>query len=137
MNRLFPFVGSNPTRGMDVCVRLFCVCAVLCACSGLATGCSPVQGVLPIVYRITKLKKRPGPNTGPQSHVHDTDVLSAVSVVQHQMQCAVTYVAYRQMCTETASPFVSTDSVTDSLEMSASRVGAGIRYQAGTRGFSP
>jgi hypothetical protein len=23
-------VGSNPTWGMDVCVRLFCVCAVLC-----------------------------------------------------------------------------------------------------------
>jgi hypothetical protein len=23
-------VGSNPARGMDVCVRLFCVCAVLC-----------------------------------------------------------------------------------------------------------
>jgi hypothetical protein len=21
-------MGSNPTRGMDVCVRLFCVCAV-------------------------------------------------------------------------------------------------------------
>jgi hypothetical protein len=23
-------MGSNPTRGMDVCVRLFCVCVVLC-----------------------------------------------------------------------------------------------------------
>jgi hypothetical protein len=23
-------VGSNPTRGMDLCVRLFCVCVVLC-----------------------------------------------------------------------------------------------------------
>jgi hypothetical protein len=31
-------VDSNPTLGMDVCVRLFCVCAVLCAGSGLATG---------------------------------------------------------------------------------------------------
>jgi hypothetical protein len=30
--------GSNPTRSMDVRVRLFCVCAVLCAGSGLATG---------------------------------------------------------------------------------------------------
>jgi hypothetical protein len=29
-------VGSNPTRGMDVCVRLFCVCVVLCVGSGLA-----------------------------------------------------------------------------------------------------
>jgi hypothetical protein len=31
-------VGSNPTRGMDFCVRLFCVCVVLCVSSGLATG---------------------------------------------------------------------------------------------------
>jgi hypothetical protein len=23
-------MGSNPTRGMDICVRLFCVCVVLC-----------------------------------------------------------------------------------------------------------
>jgi hypothetical protein len=31
-------VGSNPTRSMDVYVHLFCVCAILCAGSGLATG---------------------------------------------------------------------------------------------------
>jgi hypothetical protein len=31
-------MGSNPTQGMDVCVRLFCVCAVLCVGSGLATA---------------------------------------------------------------------------------------------------
>jgi hypothetical protein len=30
--------GSNPTRGIDVCVRLFCVCVVLCVGSGFATG---------------------------------------------------------------------------------------------------
>jgi hypothetical protein len=24
-------MGSNPTRGMDVCLRLFCVCVVLCS----------------------------------------------------------------------------------------------------------
>jgi hypothetical protein len=57
-------VGSNPTQGMDVCVRLFCVCVVLCIGSGLATGWSPVQGVLPTVYRIKKLKKLPRPNKG-------------------------------------------------------------------------
>jgi hypothetical protein len=34
-------MGSNPTRDMDVCVRLFCVCAVLCVGSGLATGLIP------------------------------------------------------------------------------------------------
>jgi hypothetical protein len=52
-------VGSNPTRGMDVCVRLFCVCVVLCVGSGLATGWSPVQGVLQTVYRTKRVKKRP------------------------------------------------------------------------------
>jgi hypothetical protein len=31
-------VDSNPTGGMDVYVRLFCVCVVLCVDSGLATG---------------------------------------------------------------------------------------------------
>jgi hypothetical protein len=50
-------VGSHPTRGMDVCVRLFCVCVVLCICSGLEMGRSPVQGVLPIAYYTSKLKR--------------------------------------------------------------------------------
>jgi hypothetical protein len=54
-------VGSNPTRGMDVCVRLFYVCVVLCTGSGLATGWSPIQGVLPTVCRINKLKNGQGP----------------------------------------------------------------------------
>jgi hypothetical protein len=40
-------VGSNPIQGMDDCVRLFCVCVVLCLGSGLATGWSLVQGALP------------------------------------------------------------------------------------------
>jgi hypothetical protein len=31
-------VGSKPTQGMDVCVRLSCVCVVLRGESGLATG---------------------------------------------------------------------------------------------------
>jgi hypothetical protein len=53
-------VGSNPTRGMDVYVLLLCVCVVLCVGSGLATGWSPVQWVLPILYRIKKLKNRQG-----------------------------------------------------------------------------
>jgi hypothetical protein len=30
-------VGSNPTRGMDDYMRLFCVCVLLCVGSGLAT----------------------------------------------------------------------------------------------------
>jgi hypothetical protein len=31
-------VGSNPTQVMNVCVRLFRVCVVLCVASGLETG---------------------------------------------------------------------------------------------------
>jgi hypothetical protein len=42
-------VGSNPTQGIDVCVRLFCSYALFCTGSGLAMGWSPVQGVLPTV----------------------------------------------------------------------------------------
>jgi hypothetical protein len=49
-------VGSNPTQGMDVCLCLFCVCVVLYVVSGLATGWSLVQGVVPAVCRIKKLK---------------------------------------------------------------------------------
>jgi hypothetical protein len=30
--------GSNPTQGMDVCMRSLCVCVVLSIGSGLATG---------------------------------------------------------------------------------------------------
>jgi hypothetical protein len=55
-------VGSNPTQGMDVYVLLFYVCVVLCVGSGLATDWSLVQGVLPTVYRIKNLKKRPRSN---------------------------------------------------------------------------
>jgi hypothetical protein len=60
-------MGSNPTRNMDVCVRLFYVCVVLCVGSGFATGWSPVQRVLPFVYRIKKVKKRTRPTRAVQS----------------------------------------------------------------------
>jgi hypothetical protein len=68
-------VGSNPTQGMDVCSHLFWVCVVLGVGSGLATGWSLVQGDLPTVYRIKKLKKRPRYNNGLYSH-RETDRLS-------------------------------------------------------------
>jgi hypothetical protein len=42
-------LDSNTTQWMDVCVFLFCVCVVLCIRSGLATGWSPIQGILPTV----------------------------------------------------------------------------------------
>jgi hypothetical protein len=51
---------------MSVCV--YSVYIVLCVDCDLAKGWSPVQGVLPTVYRINKLKRRPRPNIGLQSH---------------------------------------------------------------------
>jgi hypothetical protein len=56
-------VGSNPTRGLDICVRVFCVC-VLFVGSDIATGWSPVQGVLPAVYGIKKLESSQRPTKG-------------------------------------------------------------------------
>jgi hypothetical protein len=53
-------MGSNPTRGIEVCLPLLCVCVVLCVDSGLTTGWSPVQGVLPIVYRLRNWKSGQG-----------------------------------------------------------------------------
>jgi hypothetical protein len=50
-------VGSNPTgKHGCVCVRLFCV-VLSCVCSGLATGWSPVQGVLPTVVGLRNWNK--------------------------------------------------------------------------------
>jgi hypothetical protein len=49
-------LGSNPTRGIDVCMCVYSVCVVLCVGNGLATEWSPFQGVLPTLYRIKKLK---------------------------------------------------------------------------------
>jgi hypothetical protein len=57
-------VGSNRISDINICMRLFCVCIVLCVGRGLAMSWSPDQGVLLTIHRITKLKKRPGPNKG-------------------------------------------------------------------------
>jgi hypothetical protein len=40
-------------------VWIYSVFVSSCVGSGLATGWFPVQGVLPTLYRINKLKKRP------------------------------------------------------------------------------
>jgi hypothetical protein len=50
---------------MFVCV--YSVCVVLCVGSGIATGWSPVQGVLPTLYNIKKLKSGQGPTKGCRS----------------------------------------------------------------------
>jgi hypothetical protein len=75
-------VGSNTTQGMDVFVRVFCVCVVLCVGNGLATGWSPVQGVLPPVYRIKKLKKRSmsKKRTAQPLKLHEPVIVKIISV---------------------------------------------------------
>jgi hypothetical protein len=50
-------MGSNPTQSMDVSVRLFCVCVVLCVGSGIATGWSPIKRILPTVYKDQETEK--------------------------------------------------------------------------------
>jgi hypothetical protein len=45
-------------------VRLFCVCVVLRAGSGIATGWSPVQEVLQTVYRLSNRRSFQGPTKG-------------------------------------------------------------------------
>jgi hypothetical protein len=47
-----------------MCMGLFCVCVVLCLGSGLATGWSVTQGVLPSVIMITELSKKLKPWIG-------------------------------------------------------------------------
>jgi hypothetical protein len=42
-----------------VCMRLFCVYVVLCLGRGLAASRSPVQGVLPSVNMIMKVRNQP------------------------------------------------------------------------------
>jgi hypothetical protein len=56
-------VGSNPTHGMDVCVCVYSLFVLSCVGSGLAMDWSLVQGTL-LCKKITRLKKRPGPNEG-------------------------------------------------------------------------
>jgi hypothetical protein len=65
LERWYRGFESHSRHGCLYCVRLFCVCVVLCVGRGLETGWSRVHGVLATVYRIKKLKKRPRPNKGP------------------------------------------------------------------------
>jgi hypothetical protein len=61
-------VGSNPTRGMDVCVCLFCLFCPVCAGSSLAMRWSPSKESYWLCKKIKKLKKRSRSNKGLQSH---------------------------------------------------------------------
>jgi hypothetical protein len=49
-------LGTNPTRGINTCVNVFCVYDVLCIDNGVATDRSIVQGVLLTMHKFTRLK---------------------------------------------------------------------------------
>jgi hypothetical protein len=74
-------VGSNSTRGMDVCVRLFCVCVVLCILGGLPLVWSPVQGVL----RTVESEKWLRPNKGLVGTIHSKPSTSQSQSRNHQL----------------------------------------------------
>jgi hypothetical protein len=57
-------MGSNPTQDMDVCVRLFCLHAVVCVQTAALQMADPPSGFLTTMYKIMKLKERPRPNKG-------------------------------------------------------------------------
>jgi hypothetical protein len=57
-------VGSDLTRGIDVCVRLFCVCAVLCVGGGLATGCPPSKESYQLYIGLRNWKSGQGQTKG-------------------------------------------------------------------------
>jgi hypothetical protein len=61
-------VGSNPTQGMDVCLRLFCVYVVLCVHSGLSIGWSPSKESYRLCIGLRNWKSGPGPTKGVQRH---------------------------------------------------------------------
>jgi hypothetical protein len=76
-------VGSNPTQGMDVCVRLFCVCVR----SGLGTGWSPVQGVLPTVLGLRNLSKTKAFKDALCSKVGATGKRERERFLNHSIKC--------------------------------------------------
>jgi hypothetical protein len=58
-------IGSNPTRGLVVCAFILCLCCPAYRyCSCPAMGRSPVQGVVPTVYRLRNWKSGQGPTKG-------------------------------------------------------------------------
>jgi hypothetical protein len=57
-------VGLIPTRGMDVCVRLFCFYAVLGIGSGLEIGWSPYKESYQLCIGLQNWKSSQGPTKG-------------------------------------------------------------------------
>jgi hypothetical protein len=54
-------LGSNSVRGMDVSLRLYCVCAVPGVCASIQWADPPSKGYY---HRFTNLKNDQGPTEG-------------------------------------------------------------------------
>jgi hypothetical protein len=62
-------VGSNPTRGMDICVCVYSVFMLSCVqVAALRRADCPSKEFYRLCKKIKKLKKRQGSNKGLQSH---------------------------------------------------------------------
>jgi hypothetical protein len=77
---------------LSVCVYFICV--VLCVGSDLATGRSPVQGVLPSVYGLRNWKNCQGPTKGSR----DIDELMSVHEIKEKLVLAGIKYKFFQFC---------------------------------------
>jgi hypothetical protein len=74
---------------MCVCLSMYCV--VLCVGRGLASGRSPVQGVLPIVYRF--ISKNPLTPQGKRERLRKKDTINKSTAMYH-IKYSVTQLPY-------------------------------------------
>jgi hypothetical protein len=80
---------SNPTWGIVVCVRLLCVCATLCAGSGLATGWSPIQGFQPTMYRLRNWKGGQDPQRAVEPQMNERLTEWMLSICRPNKPCEI------------------------------------------------
>jgi hypothetical protein len=66
-------VGSNPTLGMDVCVRLFCVCAVCAQVAALRRVHPPSKESYRLYIGSRNWKSGQGPTKGCRAIDRETD----------------------------------------------------------------
>jgi uncharacterized membrane protein len=80
-------VGSNPTQGIGVYVRIFWVCVVLCVGRGLATGWSLIQIVLPTVYRGPRnWKSGQGPTYGCRATIIIIIIIIIIVIIMYLLK---------------------------------------------------